>query len=305
MVNQYEVIIIGGGPAGLTAGLYTARARLKTLLIEKMLVGGQIATADLVENFPGFPGGINGMELTARMHEQAKSFGLEILLGEVTRLEVTGESKFVKTTEGDYAARTIIIAGGSLRSKLDAPGEAEYTGRGVSYCATCDGAFFQDKIVAVVGGGNVAVSEAIHLTHYASRVVLIHRRNQLRADRILQEKILADPKIEVRWDSVVTEIRGKKFVETLSLKNIKTGLVSDLPVDGVFISVGLKPETEYLKDLLRLDEGGYIATTERMETEVPGVFAAGDIRKDAGRQAICAAGDGATAAIFAEKFLRG
>jgi thioredoxin reductase (NADPH) len=305
MVNQYEVIIIGGGPAGLTAGLYTARARLKTLLIEKMLVGGQIATADLVENFPGFPGGINGMELTARMHEQAKSFGLEILLGEVTRLEVTGESKFVKTTEGDYAARTIIIAGGSLRSKLDAPGEAEYTGRGVSYCATCDGAFFQDKIVAVVGGGNVAVSEAIHLTHYASRVVLIHRRNQLRADRILQEKILADPKIEVRWDSVVTEIRGKKFVETLSLKNIKTGLVSDLPVDGVFISVGLKPETEYLKDLLRLDEGGYIATTERMETEVPGVFAAGDIRKDAGRQAICAAGDGATAAIFAEKFVRG
>jgi thioredoxin reductase (NADPH) len=304
MDNKYEVIIIGGGPAGLTAGIYAARARLNTLLIEKMLVGGQIATADLVENFPGFPQGINGMELTERMHQQAEYFGLKIVMAEVTKLDVSGEYKTVKTTDGDFFARAVIVAGGSLRSKLNAPGEAEYAGRGVSYCATCDGAFFRDKTVAVVGGGNVAVSEAIHLTNFASKVILIHRRNQLRADRILQEKVLADPKIDVRWDSVVTEIKGKNFVDTLKLKNVKTGQEMDLPVDGVFISVGLKPETEYLKGALLLDDAGYIVTTETMETEVPGIFAAGDIRKDSGRQAICAAGDGATAAIYAEKFLR-
>jgi thioredoxin reductase (NADPH) len=305
MDNQYEVIIIGGGPAGLTAGLYTARARLKTLLLEKMLVGGQIATADRVDNFPGFPEGINGLELTARMHEQAKGFGLKTLMAEVTGLELKGEYKIIKTTEGEYTARTVIIAGGSLRSKLGVPGETEYAGRGVSYCATCDGPFYAGKTVAVVGGGNVAVSEAIHLTSIATRVILIHRRNQLRADRILQEKILAEPGVETRWDSIVTGIRGKAFVETLSLENVKNGATSELPVDGVFISVGLKPETEYLKGVLNLGEDGYITTTERMETAIPGVFAAGDIRRNSGRQAICAAGDGATAAIFTEKYLRG
>jgi thioredoxin reductase (NADPH) len=304
MDNRYEIIIIGGGPAGLTAGIYAARARLNTLLIEKMLVGGQIATADMVENFPGFPQGVSGMELTELMHEQAKKFGLKLVMAEVTGLELTGEYKTVRTTDGDFSARAVIVAGGSLRSKLGAPGEEAYTGRGVSYCATCDGAFFKDKTVVVVGGGNVAVSEAIHLTSFANKVILIHRRNQLRADRILQEKVLADPKIEVRWDSVVTEIKGKDFVDTLKLKNVKTGQASDLPVDGVFISVGLKPETDYLKGVLLLDDAGYIVTTERMETEIPGIFAAGDIRKDSGRQAICAAGDGATAAIFAEKYLR-
>jgi len=304
MDNKYEIIIIGGGPAGLTAGIYAARAKLSTLLIEKMMVGGQIATADLVENFPGFPKGINGMELTELMHEQAKKFGLKSVMAEVTGLDVTGEFKTVKTTEGDFSGRAVIIAGGSLRSKLGAPGEETYAGRGVSYCATCDGAFFKDKTVAVVGGGNVAISEAIHLTSFASKVIVIHRRNQLRADRILQEKALADPKIEIRWEAVVTEIKGKDFVNTLRLRNVKTGHESELPVDGVFISVGLKPETEYLKGVLRLDNAGYIITTERMETEMPGIFAAGDIRKDSGRQAICAAGDGATAAIFAEKFLR-
>lgn len=305
MDNQYEVVIIGGGPAGLTAGLYTVRARLKTLLLEKMLVGGQIATADRVENFPGFPEGINGMELTARMHEQAKGFGLKTITEEVTGLGLKGEYKIIKTTEGEYTARIVIIAGGSLRSKLGIPGETEYAGRGVSYCATCDGAFYGGKTVAVVGGGNVAVSEAIHLTSFANRVIIIHRRNQLRADRILQEKILAEPRVEPRWDSIVTDIKGKEFVETLSLKNVKNGSTTELPVDGVFISVGLKPETEYLKGILSLDEDGYITTTERMETEIPGVFAAGDIRRNSGRQAICAAGDGATAAIFAEKYLRG
>lgn len=304
MAKSYDIIIIGGGPAGLTAGIYAARARLGTLLIEKLMVGGQIATADLVENFPGFPKGINGLELTQLMHEQATKFGITTVMAEVTGLKLTGQLKTIKTTEGDFTARAVIIAGGSVRSKLAVPGEEEYAGRGVSYCATCDGAFFRDKRVAVVGGGNVAVSEAIHLTSFADKVIVIHRRNQLRADRILQERILADPKIEMRWDSVVTEIKGEDFVSELKLKNVKTGQESTLPVDGVFISVGLKPETEYLKGVLRLDDGGYIVTTETMETEVPGIFAAGDIRHNSGRQAICAAGDGATAAMSAERFLR-
>lgn len=304
MDNNFDVIIIGGGPAGLTAGIYTSRARLNTLLIEKLMVGGQIATADVVENFPGFPEGINGMELTQRMHEQAEKFGVRTVMGEVMGLDIKGQLKTVKTSEGDFTARAVIIAGGSIRTKLGAPGEAEYAGRGVSYCATCDGAFFKDKTVAVVGGGNVAISEAMHLTTFANKVIVIHRRDQLRADRILQERVLADPRIEVRWDSVVTAIKGKDFVNELALKNIKTGAESTLPVDGVFISVGLKPETDYLKGVILLDEAGNIITTERMETEVPGIFAAGDIRHNAGRQAICAAGDGATAAINAEKYLR-
>ena len=304
MDKSCDIIIIGGGPAGLTAGIYAARARLDTLLIEKLMVGGQIATADIVENFPGFPKGINGLELTQLMHEQATGFGLKTIMAEVTSLELAGVFKTVRTTEGDFTTRAVIVAGGSVRSKLGVPGEEEYAGRGVSYCATCDGAFFREKIVAVVGGGNVAASEAIHLTHFASKVIVIHRRNQLRADRILQEKILTDPKIDVRWDSVVMEIKGNNFVNALRLKNVKTNQESILPIDGAFISVGLNPETDYLKGVLLLDDAGYIITTERMETEVPGIFAAGDIRKDAGRQAICAAGDGATAAIYAEKFLR-
>lgn len=304
MAKSYDIIIIGGGPAGLTAGIYAARARLDTLLLEKLMVGGQIATADIVENFPGFPKGINGLELTQLMHEQATKFGVTTVMAEVTGLKLTGELKTVKTTEGDFTAHTVIIAGGSVRSKLAVPGEEEYAGRGVSYCATCDGAFFRDKTVAVVGGGNVAVSEAIHLTSFAGKVIVIHRRSELRADRILQERILADPKIEMRWDSVVTEIKGQDFVSELKLKNVKTGQESTLSVNGVFISVGLKPETGYLKGVLRLDDGGYIVTTETMETEVPGIFAAGDIRHNSGRQAICAAGDGATAAMSAERFLR-
>lgn len=304
MDKSCDIIIIGGGPAGLTAGIYAARARLDTLLIEKLMVGGQIATADIVENFPGFPKGINGLELTQLMHEQATGFGLKTIMAEVTGLELNGVFKTVRTTEGDFTTRAVIVAGGSVRSKLGVPGEEEYAGRGVSYCATCDGAFFRNKIVAVVGGGNVAVSEAVHLTHFASKVIVIHRRNALRADRILQEKVFADPKIEMRWDSVVTEIKGEDFVSELKLKNVKTGQESTLPVDGVFISMGLKPETDYLKGVLLLDDGGYIVTTERMETEMPGIFAAGDIRHNSGRQAICAAGDGATAAMSAERFLR-
>lgn len=304
-MSKYDVIIIGGGPAGLTAGLYTARGRLKSLLIEKMVIGGQITMTELVENFPGFPEGISGLDLTELMHKQATKYGLETAMSEVTGVELKGNEKLVKTTSGDFTARALIIASGSERTKLNAPGEEEFTGRGVSYCATCDGAFFKDKTVAVVGGGNVAVSEALHLTRFAERIYLIHRRNQLRATRILQERILSDPKVKVLWDSVVDKISGSDFVREIAIRQVKTGEVKPLPIDGVFVAIGFKPETEYLKDLLQLDETGHIITDGKMETNVPGVFAAGDIRYNSGRQAICAAGDGATAAIYAERYLTG
>ncbi len=302
---NYDVIIIGAGPAGLTAGLYTARARLRSLMIEKGIVGGQITSAELVENYPGFPHGIGGLELTELIHQQGAKYGLETLIAEVTSLEQNDNLKKVMTTEGDFAARAVIIAGGSARSKLGVPGEAAFTGRGVSYCATCDGAFFQDKVVAVVGGGNVAITESLHLARFARRVIIIHRRDQLRAGALLQEKASKEPKIEFRWNSVIEEISGDDVVRELRLRQVKSHELSLLPVDGVFISVGSKPETDYLKGILTLDEAGHIITNEKMETGVPGIFAAGDIRHNSARQAICAAGDGATAAIYAERYLMG
>ncbi len=303
MSSRYDVIITGAGPAGLTAGLYTARGRLKTLLIEKMLIGGQITMAELVENFPGFPDGVSGLDLTDMMHKQATKYGLETLMAEVTGIELRDRDKIVKTDSGDFTARAVIIASGAERSKLNVPGEAEFTGRGVSFCATCDGAFFRDKTVAVVGGGNVAVSEALYLSRLANKVIIIHRRDQLRASRILQESILNDPKVEFCWNSVMESIQGDTLVRHLNIRQVKTGKLTEVPVDGVFIAIGFKPETGYLKNIVALDETGHIITDETMKTNVPGIFAAGDIRHNSGRQAICAAGDGATAAIYAERYL--
>ncbi len=301
--SEYEVIIIGGGPAGLTAGLYCARARLNTLLIEKGWFGGQVVNAELIENFPGFPDGIPGSELGRLMHEQAVKFGLKTQLAEVTGLKLQGARKLVATSDGEYASRTVIIAAGSDRLKLGVPGEEEYTGKGVSYCATCDGAFFRDMPVAVIGGGNSAVMEALQLAKLASAVTVIHRRDQLRATRVIQEKAFAEPKIRFIWNTVVDAIQGDDFVRSLKLSNVATGGESSLDVAGVFVSVGLKPSTGYLKDVLKLDNFGYIITNANMETEVPGVYAAGDIRHDSGRQSIIAAGDGATAAVYAGRFL--
>ena len=303
MNKKYDVVIIGGGPAGLTAGLYSARDRLASLLIEKGLVGGKISEAGRVDNYPGFPEGISGLELTRLMDKQAKKYGLEEVFSEATALEIKGGRKVVMTTEGNFTGRAVIVAGGSERGKLGVPGEKEFTGRGVSYCSTCDAPFFTGKPVAVVGGGNTALYEAMHLAKFASRVTVIHRRNQLRATAVVQEKAFAEPRIEFFLSTVVEAIEGKDAVQRLRLRQVATGEKSVLEVPGVFIAVGLKPNTEYLKEILPLDEQGHIITDERMQTRIPGMFAAGDIRSGSIGQTIAACGDGATAALYAKKFI--
>ena len=303
MAKKYQLIVVGGGPAGLTAGLYSARAGFTVLLIEKEVIGGQIANAERVDNYPGFPKGISGFELVQLIHQQAMNHGLETMSGEVTGLTSGYGNNMVSTTEGDFIAQAVIIAGGLQFRKLEVPGENEFMGRGVSYCATCDGPLFRDKTVAVIGGGDTALTDALSLSKFASLVKVIHRRNQLRASKVLQGKARADPKIEFIWDSVVTEVKGEKKVTDLMLKNTQDGTISLLAVDGVFVAIGLIPNTEYLRGVLPLDEWGYIVTTELMETTVSGIFAAGDIRHNSVKQAIAAAGDGAVAALSAEKFV--
>ncbi|MEE9325276.1 MAG: thioredoxin-disulfide reductase [Dehalococcoidia bacterium] len=300
----YDVVIIGGGPAGLAAGLYAARARLRTLLIDKGMIGGQIALTDRVENYSGFPGGISGTDLSMAMHEQATKFGMETLYSAVEAIEVDGRYRVVKTTdEGEFRAKTVIITSGSEHKKLGVPGEKEFAARGVSYCAVCDGAFFKDKVVAVVGGGDAAIDEGLFLTKFASKVIVIHRRDQLRAFKILQERAFANPKMEFIWDTVVESITGNGEVEALSLINVKTEERSNLKVGGVFIYIGLQPNTDFTNGLLTLDSGRHILVNDKMETGVPGILAAGDIRQQSARQVVSAAGDGATAAITAEKYI--
>lgn len=301
--RDYHVIIVGGGPAGLTAGLYTSRARLDTLLLEKAVPGGQITMAENVENYPGFPEGINGWDLGTAMLQQVERYGLEKLAAEVTGLELDGELKKVKTTEGDFRAKVVIVSGGSERGKLGVPGEDRLLGRGVSVCATCDGAFFTNEAVAVVGGGNAAVSEALALTRHAAKVFVIHRRDQLRATKVVQERLFAEPKIELIWDTVVEEVVGEEKVEKLRLKNVKSGAVSMLEVAAVFVATGLRPNTGYLRGLLDLDEQGHIMVNMLMETSAAGVLAAGDIRHGSIKQCIAAAGDGAIAAVTAERLI--
>jgi thioredoxin reductase (NADPH) len=302
-LENYDVIIIGGGPAGLSAGIYTARARLSSLLIEKGLVGGLIVNTERLDNYPGFPEGISGLRLAELMQEQGTKYGLETTLAEVTGIELGEGQKVIKTSEGSFIAKAVIIAGGCHRQKLGVPGEEEFTGKGVSYCATCDGALFRELAVAVVGGGNAAITEALHLAKFATRVTVIHRRDQLRATPVLQEKASSEPKIDFLWDSVVQEIEGEGLVNRIRLRNVKTGRESTLDVSGVFVSIGLIPNTGYLEGILPLDKTGAIITNPDMETGVAGIFAAGDIRQDSPRQVITAAGDGATAAIGATKFL--
>ncbi len=303
MSKNYQVIIIGGGPAGLTAGLYCARSRLSTLLIEKGVIGGQITLAERIENFPGFPKGISGIELGQLIHEQAIRYGLETLLAEVTSVSPSPKRNLISTTEGNFITESIIITSGSQFRKLGVPGEDKFVGRGVSYCATCDGPLFKGKTVAVVGGGDTAITEALYLSKFASAVKVIHRRSQLRASKINQERAMAEPKIEFIWDTVVIRIEGEGAVKKVMLKNTRNAKISTLELAGVFVAIGSEPNSAQWRGLLPLDEAGYIITNEVMETKLLGIFAAGDVRHNSARQAITAAGDGATAAIAAEKFL--
>ena len=302
-MSKYEVIIIGGGPAGLTAGLYTSRAGLKTLLIERGIFGGQIVNARQVDNYPGFPEGISGFELASLMHEQAMKYGLETMNATVTAIKPGGNYSVI-TTEGNFEAETVIIAAGSEYRKLGVPGEEELLGRGVSYCATCDGFLFRDVDVAVVGGGDTAITDALELSEHASKVYIIHRRDQLRAGKILKNKALAQPKLEPVWNSVVEEIIGENKVIGLIIRNVKTGEITKLEVAGVFVAIGLEPNSQCFADIVELDKAGLIKTNELMATSAPGIFAVGDIRKNSPRQVAGAVGDGATAAISAFKYLR-
>jgi thioredoxin reductase (NADPH) len=300
---KYEVIIIGGGPAGLTAGLYTSRAGLKSLLMERSIVGGQIINATLVENYPGFPQGISGAELGSLMHQQAIKYGLEIVTSEITG--ITPRQPYgISTTEGAFEATAIIIAAGSEYRKLEVLGEEKLLGHGVSYCATCDGFFFRGRDVAVVGGGDTAITDALELTRHAAKVYIIHRRDQLRAGQLLQQRAFAEHKMEFIWSTVVEEILGEKLLSGLKLRNVKTGQSSILNVAGIFIAVGLMPNSQQFSNILELDDIGYIFTNETMATSAPGIFAAGDIRRNSPRQIAAAVGDGATAAMSAFKYVQ-
>jgi thioredoxin reductase (NADPH) len=300
----YDVMIIGSGPAGLSAGIYAARSGLKTVILERAIVGGQITSAHQVENYPGFPEAIEGFELTERMRQQAERFQAQFLDEEVTAIGMEGLCKIVETRENKYRTKALIVCTGASPRRLNVPGEERFMGRGVSYCATCDGALYRDKVVAVIGGGDSAVEEGIYLTHFARKVYIIHRRDELRAQKILQERAFQNPKIEFIWNSVVQEIYGTDKIEKLEIFNRQTQQISYLPVDGVFIYVGILPNNKLLESRINLDEAGFVYTDEFMHTNIPGVYAAGDIRHKVLRQVVTATSDGAIAAFNAEKWIR-
>ncbi|MDQ3700159.1 MAG: thioredoxin-disulfide reductase [Chloroflexota bacterium] len=305
---DYDVVIVGAGPAGLTAGLYTGRAKLKTLVIDKLIPGGQILNTHLIDDYPGFES-IEGSELAARMQAHAERFGAEIIMDEVVEVRTEGprdQIKVVRTAEREYRAKSVIVTAGGTPVKLGVPGEERLNAKGVSYCAVCDGPFFNNRVLAVVGGGDAAVEEAAYLTKYASKVHLIHRRDQLRAQKILQDRLFGNPKVEVVWDTVIEEILGNGSVKGVRLRDVKTGAERTLDVGGVFIFIGFHPNSDILEPLkgrLDRDGGGYIITNMYMETGVPGIYAAGDIRAQLARQVTTAVGDATTAAIAAEKYI--
>jgi len=303
--KNYEVIIIGGGPAGLTSALYASRARLSTLMIENGLFGGQMTTTELIENYPGFPQGVTGDELSRLMEEQAKRFGAETVNQEIVEVKLEGGLKSVRTHESSYLCKTLIICTGTEYRKLGVPGENEFAGRGISYCATCDGAFFKDSQIFVVGGGDSALTEALFLTKFVKELTIIHRRDELRATKIYQERAFANPKIKFLWNSVVQEIKGNQVVRSVLIKNVKTGEIKEFSTDGIFLFVGLIPRTQFLKGLIHMNEEGYIITDENCESSIKGIYAAGDCRKKLLRQIATAVGEGATAAFAAEKYLEG
>ena len=302
--THFELIILGSGPAGLTAGLYAARARIDHLLIEKGAAGGQVLLTDWVDNYPGFPDGLSGFELAEKMEAHARRFGLNNLTANVVSMDLSQTPKRLTTEDGEQlSCNALIICTGARPQLLGIPGEVEFTGRGVSYCATCDAPFYRNMHVAVVGGGNTAVQEASHLTKFASRVTLIHRRDALRATRIVQERAFANDKIDFIWNSQITAIEGEKGVERIHIKD-NSGKETTLAVDGVFILIGVIPNNEMLPlQLLKAEHGGFIPTDNETRTVIPGVMAAGDIRSKEVRQIVNAAGEGATAVLAAEHYL--
>lgn len=302
MDNQYDIVVVGGGPAGLAAGLYAARSLRKTVLLEKVALGGQIALSECVENYPGFDA-ISGFDLAQAMQRQAESCGLETRYAEVTGLKKEDPLWRVMTSDGDYLAKAVIITSGADHNHLEVPGEERLTGRGVSYCATCDAPFFSGQEVAVVGGGDAALDEGIFASRHVAKIHLIHRRDQLRASRILQVRAFDNPKFAFIWSTVVTEILGEDQVTGVRLRHVVTGEEPVLPVGAVFIFIGHHPNTAYLRGLVSMDEGGHIVVNEWMETDAPGLFAAGDARRNSARQVVTGAGDGATAAIAAERYI--
>ncbi len=301
---EYDVVIIGGGPAGMTAGLYTTRARLKTLLIEKAVMGGQMMTATTIENFPGHPGGIGGPELMMRIQEHCVEFGLETDYGTVEKVVDNGSTKTVVTDDREIVCKTVIVATGAIPSKLGVEGEEALVGKGVSYCATCDGAFFRNVPVAVIGGGDTAVEEALFLTRFASKVTLVHRRDRLRATQILQDRTLANDKVEVAWCSVVEGLESDDNGLTGAiLKDTQTGETRKIDLQGMFVAVGVTPTTGFIADLVDVTAEGNIIAGEDTKTSVAGIFAAGDNRTTVLRQVSTAVGDGAVAALMAEKYI--
>ena len=303
-----KVVIIGSGPAGLTAALYSARANLSPVLVEGLEAGGQLMYTTAVENFPGFPEGIQGPDLMAAMRQQAEHFGTRFMQGDVTQVDLQNRPFSLQFADGRrLSAETVIIATGASARWLDIGSDRRLSGHGVSTCATCDGYFFRGKPIAVVGGGDSAMEEAIYLTRHASKVSVIHRRDTLRASKIMQDKAFANPKIEFIWDSEIADVNdgGRGEVVGVTLRNLKTGTLSDLALDGVFIAIGHTPNTKLFKGQLTLDENGYIVTHSGSKTNIPGVFAAGDVQDHHYRQAITAAGSGCMAAIDAERYLDG
>ena len=299
----YDMIIIGGGPGGYTAALYAARAGLDAVVLEKLSAGGQMAQTHQIDNYPGFPEGIDGFQLAEQMQQQAERFGAKTEYAEVYAVDLSSDPKKVETSEGDFYGKTVVIATGAGPRELGLPGEKALTGRGVAYCAACDGMFYRGKTVVVVGGGNSAAADALLLSRVAKKVILVHRRDSLRATKIYHEPLMQAENVEMRWNSVVTELLHQEKVTGVRLKNILSGEETEIPCDGVFVSVGRKPAAELVAGQLELDSGGYIKAGEDTRTSLPGVYAVGDVRTKLLRQVVTAVADGAMAVHMAEEFL--
>ncbi|MCI8812374.1 MAG: thioredoxin-disulfide reductase [Oscillibacter sp.] len=303
--HVYDMVIVGGGPGGYTAALYAARAGLDTLVLEKLSAGGQMAQTDQIDNYPGFEDGIDGFSLAEKMQKQAERFGAKSEYAEVSRLNLTADPKVLETSEGTFCGKTVVLASGAAPRELGVAKEAELAGRGVAYCAACDGAFYRGKTVVVVGGGNSAAADALLLSRIAKNVILVHRRDTLRATRIYHQPLLSRENVEFRWNSTVTELLHNDHLTGVRLRDIMTGAESTIECDGVFISIGRKPATDLVRDQLEVDRGGYIVADETTKTAIPGVYAVGDVRTKPLRQIVTAVADGAVAVHMAEEYLVG